>query len=62
MCKILNTFSGCLEGSRFRNLYFVCMISVSGVKVERKNHRVPNLVILLILSAKTCVNMLEILF
>ena len=60
-----NSFSGCF-GSRHKfgylYLYFVCMVSVSSVKVDWKSHRALNLVISLILSTKPYVLMLEILF
>ena len=49
----------CLEtlGSKSGYLYFVCMGSVSSLKVEPKHHQLPILVILaasLVLNTKIC--------
>ena len=55
--KISNNLSGNLGGSKAGYLYFVCMCSVSGVKVGLKSHQSLILVILaasLVLNTKIC--------
>ena len=63
MCKIFKWVLDTFEVKcKFRYQYFVCIMSVSGVKVEWKSHSAPNLAILLILNTEICVLMSKMLF
>ena len=55
-------FLGTLGVSRFRYLYFACMMGVCSVKVEAISHRASDLVILLVLSTTSCIYMFKTLF